>query len=224
MKVRISIVHTLFCLFFMARVFSQDAVIRPILGIGAGHMFLTGSFNGSSFFETDEDILLVPKINPAFGFGGVAGLSVNDGAFEMSYYRYESEYTTMEEEYSGKCVSHLVRFLGISRDLNAIAKGRINPYIDLDFSVAFTKFDKVAYPIYQSSDPSPASYTGLIFGFGGGFRAWISEGFALDLRVLPEYYMGTDIKVKGRDRYEISKFGNFLLHTTLSLKYYFKPV
>ena len=85
-------------------------------------------------------------------------------------------------------------------------------------------FEKIAYPYGQYENPLSGSYGAFILGMGAGTRVRLTENFAFDLKILAEYYMGTDIRVKGRDRYEIKKFGNLLLHSTLGLKYYFKAI
>jgi len=52
----------------------------------------------------------------------------------------------------------------------------------------------------------------------------LSDKLALDIRILPELYTGTDIRVKGYKWYKIAKFGNFLLQSTIGIKYYFKGI
>jgi hypothetical protein len=204
--------------------FSQETVIRPYMGVSAGALIFAGSFDGASYFQTDEDILLVPSINPAWGLGGVVGIRLNNGAGEIGYYYYRSEYTTMENDYSGECAIHLIRVPGITKYLNRYADWRLNPYVDFEMSVSFSVFDKIAYPIGQSELPASGSYGAFILGLGGGTLFRISDQFSLDLKILADYYMGTDIRVKGRDRYEISKFGNLLLQGNIGLKYCFKTI
>lgn len=202
--------------------YTQDAVMRSYIGFSAGNAILAGSFNGSTFFQTNEDILLVPKIKPAFGIGGVLGLRLNNGAGEIGYYYYKSEYTSMEGDYSGDCVTHLIRILGITKYLNAYADRTVSPYIDVDISFSYSVLDKIAYPIGLASDPSSGTYGSFIIGMGAGILFNFSEHLVMDIKILPEYYTGTDIRVKGRERYEITKFGNLLLHSTIGVKIYFK--
>jgi len=90
---------------------AQERVIRPYLGITAGHTILAGSFNGTDYFQTDEDIMLVPKIKPAFGIGGVMGLAYERFSIDLGYHFSRSEYTSLEDGYSGNCATHLIRFL-----------------------------------------------------------------------------------------------------------------
>lgn len=203
------------------RSLAQETVIRPYLVITAGHSILAGSFNGTDFFQTDEDIMLVPKIKPAFGVGGVMGLGSDGFAVDIGYHFARSEYTTFEDGYSGTCNTHLIRFLGVKKYFNAYAESRVSPYIDIDLTLAYHIFEKIAYPIGQPENTASGRYGGILLGAGAGVRIKLTEKLAADIRVLPEYYLGTDIRVKGRDWYEISKFGNFVLHNIIGLKYHF---
>ncbi len=203
---------------------AQEPVMRAYMGVSAGNLLFAGSFNGSDFFQTDEDIMLVPKIRPAFGVGGVLGIALGNGSGEFAYYYYRSEYTTMDPGYAGECSTHLFRVLGVTKYLNAWAERRISPFIDGEMSVSHSVFRKIGYPIGQPLEPGSGTYNALIFGFGGGTRIWFTEALAMELKLLPELYLGTDIRMKGRERYNIKKFNNLMLHSTLVIKYYFKPV
>jgi hypothetical protein len=202
---------------------SQEEEIRAYLGLTADHLFIAGSFDGTSFFQTDEDIMLVPSINSAFGLGGVMGIGSNRFAVDIGYHFSRSDYVTMEEGFSGKYTNHLIRFLGFTKYLSAYSEGKIKPYFDVDLSVTFQQFDKIAYPIYNIETVTSGRYGGIILGVGFGTLFRLSERLSMDIKILPEYYIGTDIRVKGRDWYAISKFGNFLLLSSVGLKYYSKP-
>ena len=206
------------------KVKSQAEEIRPYFGISAGYFLITGSFNGSEFFQTDDHIVLVPKIKPSFGLGGVIGIGSNKFAVDIGYHMTRSEYTSMDEGYSGKCVTHLVRFLGFTKYFNKYAEGTVSPYIDTDLSIAWSNFDKIAYPIGNIEDPLPARYSAIIIGLGVGTLIKLSDKLAMDIRILPEYYIGSSIRVKGYEFYNIEKFGNFFLQSTIGIKYYFKGI
>ena len=204
------------CAFLQAQV-----VFTPYLGVSAANFLTIGSFDGDSYFETDEDIILVPKIRPCSGAGIIAGLKGDLGAFELSYYYTRGIYTTMETGYSGMCTQHMVRWLGLTHFSAGSRDKKLKPYIDMELSVMFSNFEKAAYAIGMPEYPNSASYSGLLFGVGGGFQWFLGKNLALDLRVLPEYYMGTDLKAKGSDRYSITKFANLMVQSTCGIKYYF---
>jgi hypothetical protein len=203
---------------------SQAEEIRSYFGISAGYTLITGSFNGSEFFQTEDHIVLVPKIKPSFGLGGVIGIGSYKFAIDIGYYMTRSDYTSMDEGYSGKCTTHLLRFLGFTKYFNKYADGTVRPYIDVDFSGSWSRFDKIAYPIYNIEDPLSARYSGIIIGLGAGTLIKMSDKLAMDIRVLPEYYGGSSIRVKGYKFYNIKKFGNFLLQCNIGIKYYFKGI
>lgn len=203
---------------------SQATEMRTHLGISAGYTLITGSFNGTDFFQTDDHIVLVPRIKPSFGLGGVIGIGTNKFAMDIGYYFTRSEYTSMDEGYSGTCVNHLVRFLGVTKYFNKYAEGIVRPYIDADLAIAWNVCDKIAYTPNNIEDPLSAKYGGIIIGLGAGTLIKVSNKLAMDIRILPELYAGSDIRVKGYKWYEIAKFGNFLLQSTIGIKYYFKPL
>ena len=200
---------------------AQETLIRPYLGITGGHTIMAGSFNGQDFFRTDEDIMLVPRIRPAFGVGGVAGLAYEKFSIDLAYHFARSEYTTSEEEYAGSCTNHMVRFLGVKKYFGAHSLGRLIPFVDVDLSMVINQLELIAYPMGNMNSPVSGRYGGISFGAGAGIRIILSDMLVADIRVLPEYYLGTDIRVKGRDWYQISKFGNLLLHNTIGINYQF---
>jgi len=202
---------------------SQAIEMRPYIGISAGYTIIAGSFNGSDFFQTDDHIVLVPRIKPSFGLGGVIGLiESNQMAIDIGYFMTRSEYTTTDEGNSGKCTTHLIRFLGFTKYFNKYAEATVCPYFDIDLSFARNVFNKIAYSPYNTEDLLSAKYGGIIIGLGVGTLIKLSDKLAIDIRVLPEYYMTSNIRVKGYDYYSIKKFGNFLLQSTIGIKYYFK--
>ncbi len=203
---------------------SQAVEMSPYFGITAGYSLITGSFNGSDFFQTEDHIVLVPKIKPSFGLGGVIGIGTNRFALDIGYYITKSDYTSMDEGYTGICTTHLIRFLGFTAYFNKYAEGNVRPYIDIDLSIAMSVCDKIAYPLNNIDEPLSARYGGIILGLGAGTLIKLSDKLALDIRILPELYSGSTIRVKGYKWYEIAKFRNFLLQSTIGIKYYFKGI
>ncbi|MCK4464793.1 MAG: hypothetical protein KAU83_03695 [Bacteroidales bacterium] len=201
-------------------VYSQDISFRPFLGVSANYIILTGSFDGESFFETENEIIFVPKIEPNFGFGVQGGIRFDNFSLDFAFHRSEHHYFSSDEQYSGKCVINIVRYLGVKGYFN---KGKkIRPYIDFDLSGSWSNFEKIAYNRTYPDESLKANYGGIILGFGGGLSIDFSEKFSLDIRMLPEWYIGTDIKAKNSDRYEIKKFSNFLLVSSIGLCYFFQ--
>jgi hypothetical protein len=80
---------------------------------------------------------------------------------------------------------------------------------------------KLAYNPSAPLEFKSANYTGMIVGLGAGIQLNLNKHIAIDLRILPEYYFGTDIKSKGESDYAIKKFNNFLLLNSFGINYYF---
>jgi hypothetical protein len=59
------------------------------------------------------------------------------------------------------------------------------------------------------------------FGLGAGIEFYLGEKIALDLKVLPEFLMGTDVKSKGNSNVPVKKFGNLQLISSFGMNFYF---
>lgn len=200
---------------------AQEMKIQLYTGISADFILLAGSFDGNSFFTTEDETILVPKLKPNLGFGILFGFKMGNGAVDFAYHVSRMEYTSMEDGFSGKSTTHIIRYLSFKKYFSSFADRTLKPYIDIDLSVAFSHFEKISYLLYNPDEFRSANYGGVIFGAGFGSQIELTERLAIDIKVLPEYYMGTDIRSKDSDRYEITKFNNFLLITSVGINYYF---
>jgi hypothetical protein len=101
---------------------------------------------------------------------------------------------------------------------------KIRPYtgIAADYIFLTGSFERISYPLYNEAEIRSANYDGVIFGAGIGSQLYLTEKLTLDFKILPELYIGTDIRSKGSERYEITKFNNFLLISSIGLNYYFR--
>jgi hypothetical protein len=200
----------------------QGIILRPYIGISAGYMLLAGNFDGKSVFTlpTDE-IILVPKLSPAPGFGVQFGIRSNHTEFDWAYNISRMKYTSLTDGFSGTSTNHFIRLLGVKGFIGSIVKKKVKPYIYFDWSLATSHFEKLAYNPSAPLDFKSANYIGMIVGLGAGIQLNLNKHLALDLRLLPEYYFGTDIKSKGERDYPIKKFNNFLLINSFGINYYF---
>jgi len=205
-----------------ASIKAQEMKIQPYTGVSADYIILTGSFDGESFFITEEETILVPKLKPAIGFGVLFGIKMGNGAIDFAYHITRMDYTSLEDGFSGKSTTHLIRYLSFKKYFTTSSEKKLKPYLDFDLSVAFSHFDKISYPLNNKSEIRSANYGGVIFGAGIGAKIDLTKSLALDLKILPEFYIGTDIKSEDSKRYEIKKFYNFLLINSIGLNYYFK--
>ena len=200
----------------------QDLTLQPFIGISAGYILLAGNFDGKSLFTlpTDE-IILVPKVSPAPGFGVQFGIKSNHMEFDWAYNISMMKYTSMADGFSGTSTNHFIRLLGIKGFIGPSVEKKVKSYIYFDWSIADSHFEKLAYNPSAPLDFKSANYNGMIVGLGIGIQLNLNKHIALDLRVLPEYYFGTDIKSKGETNYSIKKFNNFLLINSFGINYYF---
>ncbi|MEZ5073015.1 MAG: hypothetical protein R2751_19230 [Bacteroidales bacterium] len=229
---------SLVSLFPAHQILAQDDDLGNMHGfveLGTSFDWIVGSFNGNSWFELDEGILLVPKIQAHPGVGITLGYLVeppglgteqrqgNPFGMSFSYYRSSGTYTTLESDYQGECTLHLVRYLGFIGYPGFDSQRRLHPFFDLDFSMLAARFETIAHPFGDMDSPMPGKYVGIIFGMGGGLSLDVAPHFALNAEVLPQFLAGSSVKAEEWERADIKKFGNFMLHSTLSLRYYFKP-
>lgn len=200
----------------------QDIFLQPFVGISSDYIFMAGNFDGKSYFTlpTDE-IILVPKLNPAPGFGVQFGIRSKHTEFDWAYNISKMKYTSLKDGFSGTNTNHYIRLLGVKGFFGSSIEKKAKPYFYFDWSMATSHFEKLAYNPTVPSIFKSASYLGMIVGLGVGIQLNPNKHIALDLRVLPEYYFGTDIKSKGERDYPIKKFNNFLLINSFGINYYF---
>ena len=211
--------------------FSSKAQFNPgsynhCLEISANNIILTGSFNGSSYFDASDFTILVPKMKPGIGFGIEYGIvALNGGSFDFAYRYSTCEYTTMYNDISGKTTTHVWQVLGGNAHFQKFSDKRLKPYIHFDLAFTFNRFDNVAYFKENPTELYSARFAGFSVDVGPGLQYMLSPSLALDLRIVPGYHSkaGLKSKVKPKDiNMEADElFGNFLLISTFGLRYYF---
>lgn len=205
---------------FSIQGYSQSK-IRQFIGVSGDNILLRGSYDGSSYFSTTNEIILVPRLDAGFGAGIQYGFNLGGGEFSFGYRIEKAGFTTVEPTISGTGTIHLIQFFGLKLFLAHSQEKKFRPYLDIDMTGSVAHFKDIAYTGPTITDLKPANYGGIIFGAGLGGLVMLNSSLALDLRVLPEFYIGTDIKAKGSDRSEIKKFNNFMLLNSIGLNYYF---
>ena len=107
---------------------SQDFTVRPYAGVSTDYILLTGSFDGKSFFITDNETILVPKLKPSFGFGVLFGVTLGNGAIDFAYHISRMEYTSLVVGFSGKSTTHIIRWLGYKGYFKSFIDKKVKPY------------------------------------------------------------------------------------------------
>lgn len=195
--------------------------VRQFIGISADNIVLKGSFNGNSFFTTENEIILVPKLDPGFGAGFQYGFNLGGGIFDIGYHLSRVNFTTVDPSISGTGTIHLFRYLGLKMFLWPKSGKKFKPYLDIDLAGSVAHFEKITYKGGITTNLTSANFGGIILGSGLGGQLALGNSLVLDLRILPEVYIGTDIIAKKSDRAEINKFTNFLLVNSIGINYYF---
>jgi len=198
---------------------------KHTINISATDVIFAGSFNGKSYFSTEEETILVPKMAPGIGLGVEYGYAFNDQLTIDFAYRFgNSDYTTMYSDVSGKSTTHVIQLLGVKWVFTSFIESRVKLYYHFDWSLAFCHFNRIAYD-YTPPDTDillrSANYSGMALGSGLGLQCMLSKNLALDLRVNPDFYFVTDLKSKSKTRHEVSRCLNLMLVSTLGLQYYF---
>ena len=204
---------------------NEAIVLQPFVGVSADFILLTGNFDGKSLFSLPESnqVVLVPKLSPSPGFGIQFGIKSKHVEVDWAYNLSMMKYTSVDAELSGTSTNHFIRLLGVKGYLGKSFEKKIKPYIYFDWSLAISSFENISYSSTGSTKENitSANYMGMIVGLGTGIQMNTGKNFAFDLRILPEYYFGTDVKSKGFRDYPIKQFNNFLLVSSIGINYYF---
>ncbi len=191
-----------------------------IIGIKADYILIKGAFNGEDYFTTDDEIIIVPDINSAPGFGITAGANFRVFSYDFTYYRSVHHYSYIDENFSATCTSNIIRFLGIKGYFNP--DKWFNPFIDFDISGHWITLKKGAIREDAPEKIIPATYGGISLGLGGGVSFQACRQFSLDIGAMASWLVGTDVKARKSKYYEISRFSNMLLNCSLGLTYHFR--
>jgi opacity protein-like surface antigen len=165
------------------------------LGLGIPYNTIGGDFDGESVFVGASDLIIVPEIDGALGFGILGGYQANNGlAFELSYL----------------ASSHDAKWLGASGDVDYSV-------VNLDFKYNFST-DRPTQPylllglglhevvvvdgsVSVSGQIGDATYTGTGFNIGAGVDQYVnpnvSIGLGLTYRIV-EYDEAEGVVGKGK--------------------------
>lgn len=87
-KTCIVLVAILFGAFRLFALDSDSILMNGVyLGGGAAYTTVKGDFAGNSFLATSSEIIVIPSIDPGFGFGGYLGYRMRHIAVELDYTR-----------------------------------------------------------------------------------------------------------------------------------------
>jgi hypothetical protein len=202
------------------REITSNKTIWGIIGVKGNYAFLEGSFNGRDYFTTDEEIIIVPDIKGAVGFGLSIGANFRKFSYDFSYYRSIHRYNYSDANFEGTCTNNIIRFLGIKGYFNP--DKWFNPFIDFDISGHWITLEKGAIRSETPENIIPATYGGISMGLGGGISFQAGRNISFDIGTVASWLVGTDIKAKKSKDYEISRFSNLLLNSSFGITWHFR--
>ena len=218
MKIIVKVLLVAGILFRTGMCNSQTITFRPYLGISANYVLITGNFDGESYFAVDDEVILVPKLDPGFGFGINGGIRFQKSALDFLYKRSMHNCSFIDST-GGKATFNVIKFIGFKSYLGKVSA--IRPFLDFDFSGAWMRVTHASYLESNLQDDAKATYGSLILGFGGGVEATITDRIHIELEALPAWYLGTDVTGIRKDNYEVQKFNSFKFDISVSFIYYF---
>ena len=214
------------CLLVLAVVYLQSSAqnsgylnYRPFLGISANYVLIAGSFDGKSYFAADEETILVPKLEPGFGFGINGGYRFRNFSIDFLY-KHSSHNCSFIDSTAGKAGFNVIKYLGIKSYLGQSEV--FQPFLDFDLSGAWMRVSNASYLESSPREIKKATYGALILGFGGGIALTFAHKLSFEMEILPAWYIGTNAKGIRKVNYEVQKFNSFKLDISTSLIYYFK--
>jgi hypothetical protein len=206
---------------------STKITLRGFLGLSADYVLLTGNYDGTSYFSLpDQEIVLVPKLAASPGFGVQFGIRGKRMEFDWAYNLAMMKYTTSTEGFSGTSYNHLIRVLGFKAYVGKSYEKQLMPFIYFDWSLLTSHFSKLSYVAVGQTvtNTKSVNYNGMLIGLGAGLQYNTQKNLSFELKILPEYDFGTDLRSKGGTDYTIKSFKNFLLISSIGFNYYFHPM
>lgn len=203
-----------------AQALKSNKSMWGIIGLKANYILINGAFNGEDYFTTDNEIIIVPDINNALGFGITAGANFRVFSYDFTYYRSIHHYNYIDSSFSATCTNNIIRFLGLKGYFNP--DKWFNPFIDFDISGHWITLKKGAIRENAPESIIPATYGGISLGLGGGISFQAGRNISFDIGAVASWLVGTDVKANKSKYYEISRFSNFLLNSSFGLTYHFR--
>jgi hypothetical protein len=147
---------------FAAQISAQSPNLPNKTGFyiaGAGHYStLDGNFDGQTFFYTSAEAIIVPKLEPGFGAGGILGYRGSMWALEATGY-----YKPLSSSFGGTHYDTSILGFAFDFELLFFTAGPVQPY--LTAGLGFSTITVAGGSINSSSVVGDAIY------YTGGLRA-----------------------------------------------------
>jgi hypothetical protein len=161
-----------------------------LIGIVAPYNTFAGDFDGNNYFNSGEEIYLVPKMESAFGYGVTAGSRNGNMDWEFYYAHSKHNFTFAE-------IRDTAAFdaIGANTRFNANVRGIFKPYVNFGMDFCWLKANQASMTTYGSLRTGSAKYSGL--GLFGGVGIGISPVKLFTLYIGGELRWGMFGRVKG---------------------------
>jgi hypothetical protein len=197
----------------------QAFSIRSYLGVSTYAVFIAGNFDGNSHFPLDNEVVMVPKLSPGYGFGIIGGFRFPKASLDFCYKRTAHSCSFVDNSL-GEAAFNVIKFLGVK--LYAGNSPAIKPFFDIDLSGTWMRVTNASFSDVDPDILGKASFGAIIFGLGAGLALEPGKHIGIEIEVLPAWYMGTDVKGILKSDYEVTGFNSFKFDTGICLIYYFK--
>jgi opacity protein-like surface antigen len=145
------------------------------LGLAIPYNTIGGDFDGETAFAGASDVIIVPKIDGAFGYGILAGYEANNGlAFELSY--QGSKHNAKWMGGTGK-VDYSVINLDLKYNFDASESTQPYVLVGINIDTLVVKDGSSTF----SGQIGDATYTGAGFNLGAGVNQYVNPNVSIGL-------------------------------------------
>jgi hypothetical protein len=161
-----------------------------MIGITVPYITFAGYFDGVHFYNTGAEILLVPKVEGAFGYGLTAGS--RKGSLEWDLYYMHSSHNFTFEDIKDTAVFDAV---GANTRFVVGSSGVIRPYVNMGMDFCWLKANNASLTVNTPIRSGSVKFSGL--GIFGGLGIGISPVRAVTLYIGGELRWGLFGRAKG---------------------------
>jgi hypothetical protein len=161
-----------------------------LIGVVVPYDTFAGDFDGSNYFNSGQEIYLVPKMESAFGYGVSAGS--RRGGMDWEFFYAHSQHNFTWADLSDTAVFDAV---GANTRFNANVRGIFKPYFNMGMDFCWLKANNASMTTYGTLRTGSAKYSGVeLFG---GLGIGISPVKLVTLYIGGELRWGMFGRVKG---------------------------
>lgn len=190
----------------------------PYVQIAAAYNAVASGFDGKGYFASDEELMLVPRLDPGTGWSAAVGWRWSANAFEISYCRSVHDCSYLDTALSTASYNlvdlNFKHFYQIDR--------RFQPYFSADFGVpGWFGVKQGSFSTATGLANGDLSYTGLVLGGGGGVAYHLTPRFAVIAGAAARWFWITDLNTGAGVNWQVSGLSAFSPAAVLGMTYVF---